>query len=684
MARGVSDAPGPKVHQALHGYADGHRQLALSATLTPRDQKTLLAFSDISGPGARLEPEGYLTGYPLAESGYYALARTWAAPEMPRPGCVWTHTLLIAFTDLAGLNISSGHLEAFRRPESPASFSDYSNPTFFRRSTPYIWADGSAPWLQQVLAALYGKPRSRIVARRPSFSADELVLEIWSQQWPRLRRSFRFCTLATSDRSVDAASFDLQLLPGPDRSVRSRFSEAFDAENVVFEGGVWLDDAMRDLWAPDALGLRSFFRKLGSDVVVGREAFRPLCQLHRAVTAFANESNAVHDAIAILQDGLGKKQAKTARAVVARAALEVVDTLDDPSFEFLWSNLDLLDPEAVATEAGTLGRSTWRRDPKRLAQLPSDESALKAVVDRTVDSLELPALLEGLREAPELIDRAVWRRPELVGQSLFWSDLQVGDEPFRAATSSHLEVTAVTAMVEAGRSDLAFRSASEFGAKTVLLALKSVPEANNDRTFAWVQAAASDPNAVADFLAHENGIRRAMLVGLARLLPPDAVPNVDGADPWLMAWRSSVGGIDETTVSFLAAYFLSRALGTRSRTPGELAQLCFERTHHATTHNHLPEEGWRLVEPRLPWSPLWFEWDRSQRLRAGIASLFVDRDLPPSSFARLVADNQLFGAIAYEAARSSRGRKYLRHVREAMKSDSALADRARSLSKLLR
>ena len=76
MAHGVMAAQKPKLQQALHGYADGHRQLALSTTLKPRDQKALLALSDISGPGARLDDDGYLTGYPLLESGFYALART--------------------------------------------------------------------------------------------------------------------------------------------------------------------------------------------------------------------------------------------------------------------------------------------------------------------------------------------------------------------------------------------------------------------------------------------------------------------------------------------------------------------------------------------------------------------------------------------------------------------------------
>jgi len=116
MAHGVVQTDNVKVHQAVHGYADGHRQLTASVSLKPNDAKTMLVLSDISGAGAQIGDDGYLTGYPLAESGFYALVRTWPAPEMSRPGCVWTHTLLIEFADLATLIYPIELLLLFRRP----------------------------------------------------------------------------------------------------------------------------------------------------------------------------------------------------------------------------------------------------------------------------------------------------------------------------------------------------------------------------------------------------------------------------------------------------------------------------------------------------------------------------------------------------------------------------------------
>jgi GTPase-associated protein 1, N-terminal domain type 1 len=164
MAHAVGRASTVKLQQALHGYADGHRQLALSTQLKPRDLKTMLVLSDLSGPSAAIEPAGYLTGYPLGDSKMYAIARTWPAPEMSRPGCVWTHTILINFADIATLNDASTLLPLFRRPtgESMAAYGE-SVETPLDSSTAALPAEAE-PYARALLASLYGKPRKRIVA----------------------------------------------------------------------------------------------------------------------------------------------------------------------------------------------------------------------------------------------------------------------------------------------------------------------------------------------------------------------------------------------------------------------------------------------------------------------------------------------------------------------------------------
>ena len=95
MGRVVIEMKNIVIQQTLHGYAEGHRFLDGSIKLADDLARLVLRMSDLSGSKHCAGFEEYLTGYPLESVNMYALAKTWYAAEMPRPGCVWTHTLLI-------------------------------------------------------------------------------------------------------------------------------------------------------------------------------------------------------------------------------------------------------------------------------------------------------------------------------------------------------------------------------------------------------------------------------------------------------------------------------------------------------------------------------------------------------------------------------------------------------------
>ncbi|MEZ6064152.1 MAG: hypothetical protein R3B90_00245 [Planctomycetaceae bacterium] len=84
------------MHQLVHGYKKGHSLLAGSCSLPKAALETVTELSDLSGPlpvGATIP--SYLVAYPVPDSGFYALGRTWQDTDAPRSGCVITHTLLI-------------------------------------------------------------------------------------------------------------------------------------------------------------------------------------------------------------------------------------------------------------------------------------------------------------------------------------------------------------------------------------------------------------------------------------------------------------------------------------------------------------------------------------------------------------------------------------------------------------
>ena len=90
-----------RVQQALFGYREGHNLVAASVSLPPSVRHFLATITDASGSEI---PEGFkitYTGLPVPQTDFYALFCTWPAPEMPRPGCVWSHVLLVELADLA-------------------------------------------------------------------------------------------------------------------------------------------------------------------------------------------------------------------------------------------------------------------------------------------------------------------------------------------------------------------------------------------------------------------------------------------------------------------------------------------------------------------------------------------------------------------------------------------------------
>ena len=118
---------GIKIDQTVHGYTDGHCLLAKSIDLSKNSQRQMLIMSDMSGHSMTNGFEEYLTGYPLVDDGYYAFGKTWYASEMKRPGCVWTHTLLVKFDDIQCINDSEILLGLFKRPKKIIKKDDYTN-----------------------------------------------------------------------------------------------------------------------------------------------------------------------------------------------------------------------------------------------------------------------------------------------------------------------------------------------------------------------------------------------------------------------------------------------------------------------------------------------------------------------------------------------------------------------------
>jgi len=650
------------VHQALHGYNDGHRLIASSLSLDAPDARVMLVMSDLSGPGVKPSSHGYLTGYPLENSGRYVLARTWAAPEMSRPGCVWTHSLIIENADLARIMSAQTLLDAFVRPSGADVRLPYSTSiTVSLQSEPN--GIKRTERAKSLIQALYSLPTRQVVAEVGDPAEDEQVATaIWIQQWPRLRRSFGFCTLSGMDRSTKGVALDLQFARETDRQLHSKFPDAVVAEQGAISNA--LQPLITDLAEPASLMLREFLKRTGGDVDGGRRAMVPLCELYVSLLGSHPPNLASAVSALTLLDGEGRRQARSVRTLVARQAMKVASEIDDVVFEFLIETLERSSDPAERTEMGyKLGTELWRRSPRRFHSALLSEGLLRDVASNALAQMGPEQIVSGLQTDADMVVDIVELRPDILLHAAFWRIAKV-DDRLAERISDKDAGSAAHALLAAGRIGPAATIISRANPADLVRALES-DEADPNARLGWLVTLCRDRNKTAAALATGQVKRMATIVIVARQNHPDDVPNSIGEDPWVIALRTASGPLNRSDDDFLAAFLLARALGRESKSQAELLRYSYTRVYKAFQEHRFSRELETLVNLRLRWKT-WFDGDDCSRLTETVVRRFIEHDLDPEIFGRLTDDNQLAISLLDEAARSERGRKYLEQVRKAL------------------
>ena len=662
------------VHQALHGYSDGHRLISSSLTLEASDARVMLVMSDLSGPGLKPLPEGYLTGYPLEKTGRYVLARTWAAPEMPRPGCVWTHSLIIENADLAKLTSAQCLLDAFHRPYG-GNLRTYYGVGIPLSPNPKPSSIKNTERVESVLQALYTRPANQIlVEAEQRYDDEQMAIAIWMQQWPRLRRSFGFCTFSGMDRSGKGVSLDLQFVPEKERLARSKFNNALFASPGPLVKD--LQPLLADLIDPAASTLREFLKRTGGDVDGGRRAMLSLCQLHSSLLQrHPPDLTSAVSALAALDED-GRKQARSVRTLVARQALKSPRQVDDPVFEFLLETLEKsTDPIAGVEMGDKLGVELWRRSPDKFYAALVSNGVLEGLASHALAEMTAEQVVSGLQFNTHLAAAIAKRRPDILTSAAFWSIPEVDDGLVNYITDEYAGLAA-RALLKAGRANHSAIIISKAAPTELALALES-DSADPYTVRRWLSVLCRDRNRLAAFLATGRVRKMVTIVAIASETHPDDVPNTYGEDPWLIALQSASGSSSPVEKDFLAAYFLNRALGWESRSQAELLQYSYTPVYKAFLERRFSHDADRLARSRLEKSS-WLDWDNCSRLRGTVTNRFIEANLDPGCFGRLTPDATLALSLIDEAARSKKGRGYLKRVLNALQhsNETELQERA--------
>lgn len=657
-----------QLNQCLFGYDEGHRLLASSRRLPEEVATVLLLHSDLVPGLSAGSFKSYWTGVPVSPLKAYALMHTWPAPEMSRPGCVWTHVLLISFADMAKFSDLAILRNLYERPREPGAYSAYREPIVVNLA---VSADERTVLNPhdglRLLRTLYAFGAKGIL-NTVDPSIDNTIFAAWSQQWPRLRRSFSFRTARGATESKSSLNrFDLSF---------SRELTQED-ESTEFDIAAWERVALDDLCHGPS-DFRRFLWRYGSDQRRGRERFRFLAEIYEATRIPRLSGRALErvfsHVVAVLpdpSDGRLLKEDLVSTGDGNYSLLPPGEPLD--VLEFFARGADqnaLPEPPLVTLE---IIQRAWSDQPRRIlsiAELAVHQQSPVAndVVSRLAAVASPATFLAISKESSIVRERLVEANPALldspdlasIKQPELNALLNLAAEPSLAARLLKRLIT----VDDFAAARFLIRRFPNVVDGCVLEALgKSMVGQGPVVAQCWLDVVRSNaPASLAERL-FRRVTSTSDMAACAVLFDWD--PKI-GLGVSSSAWAEKLVRVDDNVNGInrqqLLAYLLALALAGPSNGCEPLFERSFGPVHADIAASRLPLKVFEVLARYLPTPFWWQQWDTCLRLRHAVVNAYVQADLDPNSFSRLTSDPSLFARLVSVAEESKLGRRFIKRV----------------------
>lgn len=669
------------MHQVLHGYSGGHQLLASSIKLSKKTQRLMLLLSDLSGPSKAVGFGEYLTGYPVKEDSMYAFAKTWYAGEMQRPGCVWTHTLLIHEHDLDKIRDIANLLEYFVRPDrnddERISRVTYESPLSINISKHRHQDVGPRDYglVDNLIYALYGSEEPVFLAAENSEIYEKLILEVWNQQWPDLRNSFRFCTGSISGRFGNGNRFDLQVIPFEAvRSVRREFPERVieSGSDCLYplDRSPWVEAVSRDILSDYDRDLRQFLWQYGSESSSTRTSVPKYAKVFDNVRTsldwildFESLVPIVADCFPSPNDGRRLKKGLFIQ--------EVGESAYDPALDlrFLhYLSRSKHHSSFTAEDLNILERAKRIWDYQHGSVEPMLEDLLsepgneigEAVVEGIAQAVTAESVESLIRNHRHIAQLLVHYNPSLALSSRIW-DCPVESQKWiiNALKASPLvddpiRGQIVSAQLDAGADEIAYQVADWIGPSVVGIVLDwSSHESSihkRDLPHSWYTLLASNPKEIVKWVYEQPKYSVSTFLLISKLLDPHSheVRMIDDN-----FWTGFLEAFDH--VEFLErqqfdsmAFMLSVGLYNITPVSSQLVSTGFPAVYGAASEDALSHRAWSMLESQLP--RVGFFWDKCKKLRHGLVKQFAKHSWPPEHFIEAVRAGKILEHILSDSA----------------------------------
>ncbi len=682
MEKDVIEMKSIVIQQTLHGYAEGHRLLDGSIKLADESARLILRMSDLSGSNVIEGFEEYLTGYPLESVDMYAFAKTWYASEMPRPGCVWTHTLFIPGSGMAEILDLQMLTTLFVRPQGPNSDTRFCKPIEFelKETEADILPSGNGSSIQiaDLIETLYVQNKDNVLIGAQSSRAYEAALiRVWSQQWPQLRKAFSFCTGALSARGIGDKPFDIQCThPSLVREISSTTAAKQSQELSLLAKSDQLqpswftrvtDDALKPkggtfrqlLWEFADEPNRKYFGLLARliDNILNSPESSAGDLLGMVAEMFPSEDIGIRLKTVLFggkRETPGLKQFDEGEILSALASTPHYGAFSSEGLQLKSRGRDLcrLDPKSTGQTISRLFRSPINRLGEDI--LAGMIEAITPIIAREVISDQSQFLPTLFRAKPELaVSPELWIAAGDRKRELFESLI------LNAKLGETLIEEIVQALLESDSEFLLKRALETWGQPAIFGVFDWLAKGKGQLSEGSLNTLTFYVESIVKWFLTGSDRPQHTVIMAAHIIAPytNQFKQFD-SNVWLHTFQNLVKQGNQREVNYFAALLL--ALGFQNTPPESviLVEESFERVHQVALDNAMPDDTWVILDPIVPhlW---WHDWDKCERLRRGLVEAFVHHRWPLLKLAECVKNQTLLSRVIESAKKVDGGRELI-------------------------
>lgn len=650
-----------KINQALFGYTNGHHLLKASQALSNSSLKILEPLSDFSGSNWQHGFEEYIIGCPLPDDKCYALSKTWYAFEMKRPGCVWTHTLLIDYSTLESLrefwpidilfvkpdalnNLSiDTYAEQICVDTKALSLSDNNNLYEFERVA------SNQENIIKILFSFFESERPILIAAEEAKEYNEILEFLVVKLSKYFFNNISFCTGSLSNRTINKKTLDIQIVPA---SISKNIFRNVTNAQVVTDSKKdttipqWVELIFQEFVLQKNVGLENFILSFG-EKYCRRDSLKSFAKAY-IIAAYDNSFDIIHYLHTISEGFTSDQQS----FIVDKAFLLLFSENQNISFPQIYSSAILEQLSTFKDDNGLtkdITEATLYSVLKSIWLLHSDDlrQVFQTIITRDINSFgeriiialasrllpeQLPELTGTDCRGSSLLIRFNWKLA--LCDKLWRQPLNFQIETLNCLRSLHLDTSENTTatirkliltILENSSENLTDQIYHVFGPTTVQVLLtwgESVDK--KSRLDQWAKLYGYNTAITIDWLSHINN--PLLLQAILNILDPyDNSTLITDKNIWISLYHKfHLPSGDQEFNDAFAQFILPLILQSNSRYPADIAQFAFCRVYSIFVKDKMSYASWERLSRLLPEVAWYNSWDKCKRLRKACKKLKYD------------------------------------------------------------